>query len=172
LIPAQSTVIVVHEMPPKELGVCKCNWLTHAAEDPKCPVEFDSELNEFHIVRGPQDHMMIYYCPFCGGAAPKSKRDRLFHTLTDVERDRLVRLTKDMRTLSDVIAALGEPDLKQSVGIVVTNPERDGKPETTQSYPTMTYKHLSETADVCVTIYPTDQVGITFQGKPVKKSAE
>lgn len=159
-------------MPPrKEKGACKCEWFERAADDPKCPVEFDAELNEYHLVLGPKDHLMIYYCPFCGGSAPKSQRDRLFHKLTEAERDRLVRLTKDMRTVQEVTAAFGEPDIKHSVGMVTTNPERDGKPETTQSYPVIVYKKLSEIADVHVMIYPTDRVGISFQGKPVKKDA-
>lgn len=157
--------------PPKEKGACKCEWLERAADDPKCPVEFDAELNEYHLVRGPKDHMMIYYCPFCGGSAPKSKRGRLFHTLTDVERQRLVDLTKELRTLHDVTTAFGKADIKQAVGMVITKPERKGKPETTQSYPVMIYTKLSDIADVHVTIYPTDRVGISFQGKAVKKNA-
>ena len=157
--------------PPKEKGACKCEWLERAAEDPKCPVEFDAELNEYHLVRGPKDHMMIYYCPFCGGSAPKSKRDKLFHILTDTERRRLCELTKDMRTVQDVMTAFGEPDIKQPVGMVITEPERDGKPETTRSYPVMIYQKLSDIADVHVTIYPADRVGISFQGKAVKKNA-
>jgi hypothetical protein len=143
--------------PPKEKGACKCQWLERAADEPTCPVEFDAELNEYHLVRGPKDYMMIYYCPYCGGSAPKSRRDRLFHRLTDIEQHRLVNLTKDMRTLQDVTTAFGEADIKQPVGMVITKPEREGKPETTQSYP--------------VTIYPTDRVGVSFQGKAVKKNA-
>jgi hypothetical protein len=135
---------------------------------PRLPVEFDAELNEFHIVRGPKDFLMIYYCPFCGGSAPKSRRARLFHTLTDAERQRLVSLTKDMRTVEDVGQAFGEPDIRQPVGMVITNPERDGKPETTQSYPVLIYTKLSDVADVHVTVYPTDRVGISFQGKAKK----
>ncbi len=157
--------------PPKEKGVCKCEWLERAADDPKCPVEFDAGLNEYHLVLGPKNFRMIYYCPFCGGRAPKSRRDRLFHTLTDKERQRLVSLTKDMRTLQDVTAAFGEPDIKQPVGMVITKPEREGKPETTQSYPVIIYEKLSDIADVHVAIYPTDRVGISFQGKAVKKNA-
>jgi hypothetical protein len=145
--------------------------LEHAADDPKCPVEFDAELNEYHLVRGPKDYLLIYYCPFCGGSPPKSRRGRLFHALTDTERQRLVMLTKDMRTFQDVSRALGEPDIKQPVGLVITKPEREGKPETTQSYPVMIYQKLSDVADVHVTIYPTDRVGISFQGKAVKKNA-
>ena len=158
-------------MPPrKETGVCRCDWLERAADDPECPVEFDAKLNEYHIVRGPKDFLMIYYCPFCGGGAPKSRRDRLFHRLTDTERRRLVSLTKDMRTVQDVTRAFGEPDIRQPVGTVVTKPERDGKPETAQSYPAMIYRKISKTADVHVILYPTDRVGISFHTKGRKRA--
>jgi hypothetical protein len=157
--------------PPNEKGACKCEWLEHAADEPKCPIEFDTELNEYHLVLGPKDYMMIYFCPHCGGRAPKSRRDRLFHPLTHAERDRLVRLTKDMHTIQDVMAVFGEPDIRQPVGMIITEPERKSKPETTQSFPGMIYTKQSDTADVHVTIYPTDRVGISFQGKAVKKSA-
>jgi hypothetical protein len=157
--------------PPKEKGTCKCEWLERAADDPKTAVEFDAKLNEYHLVRGPKDYLVIYYCPFCGGSPPKSRRDRLFHKLTDAERHRLVTLTKDMRTVEDVTRAFGEPDVRQPAGMVTTNPEREGKPETTQSYPVMIYRKLSDIADVHVIIYPTERVSISFQGK-VKKHTD
>ena len=159
-------------MPPrKEKGPCKCEWLERAAGDPKTPVEFDADLNEYHIVCGPKDFLMVYYCPFCGGSAPKSRRDRLFHTLPDAERERLVTLTKEMRTIEDVTRAFGKPNIRQAVGMTITEPERDGKPETTQSYPVLIYTKLSKIADVHVTVYPTDRVGISFQGKGRKHAA-
>lgn len=157
--------------PPKEKGTCKCGWLERAADDPKTPVEFDAGMNEYHIVLGAKDILMIYYCPFCGGSAPKTRRDQLFHTLTDVELERLVTLTKDMRTVEDVTRAFGEPDIRMPVGMVITKPEGDGKPETTQSYPMLIFTKLSEIADVHVAVYPTDRVGITFQGKGKKHVA-
>jgi hypothetical protein len=76
-----------------------------------------------------------------------------------------------MRTIRDVTAAFGKPDFDQPVGMVVTSPERNGKPESTQSYPVMIYTKLSEIADVHVVVYPNDIVEITFQGKAVKKDA-
>ena len=94
----------------------------------------------------------------------------MFHRLTSAERRRLCELTKEMRTIQDVTDAFGDPDTKQHIGVVVTKPERDGKPETTQSYPVMIYRKLSDTADVHVTIYPDDRVGISFHGKAVKKN--
>jgi hypothetical protein len=128
-------------------------------------------MNEYFIAHGKSGRMMIYYCPFCGGSTPRSRRSLLFHTLTDAERHRLTNLTKDMRTVQDVTGAFGEPDIHQPVGCVITTPERDGKPETTKSYPVMIYTKLSEIADIHVTIHPADRVGISFQGKGVKKDA-
>ena len=129
------------------------------------------ELNEYHITREGGGFSMIYYCPFCGGSTPKSRRSQLFQRITDDEQRRLCDLTKDMRTVQDVTAAFGEPDIKQPVGMVQTTPERDGKPGITQGCPVMIYTKSSDIADIHVTIYPTDKVAISFQGKGVKKDA-
>lgn len=141
------------------------------ADDPKCPVEFDTALNEYHIVREGGGYSMIYYCPFCGGGTPKSRRDRLFHRISDAEQHRLCNLTKELRTVQEVTAAFGEPDIYHKIGLVTTTPESDGKPEVTKSRPVMIYTKLSKTADVHVTVYPTDRVDVHFQGKGVKKDA-
>ena len=162
-------------MPNNRIAQCKCGFLEQQANHPDSPIRFDSKLNEYHFIHptstGGEAKMMIYHCPFCGGRAPKSRRDELFDRLTHAEQHRLCELTKSMRTIQDVAAAFGEPDIRQAIGMVVTTPERDGKPEMTQSYPVMIYTKLSEIANVHVTDYPTDRVGITFQGKGVKKDA-
>ena len=162
-------------MPNNRIARCKCGFLEGWANRPDSPIRFDPELNEYHFIHRTSTSgewkMMIYHCPFCGGRAPKSRRSELFHRLTHAEQRRLCELTKSMRTTQDVTAAFGEPDIKQPVGMVITKPERDGKPETTQSYPVMIYTKLSDTADVHVTVYPTERVGITFQGKGVSTKA-
>jgi hypothetical protein len=140
-------------------------------DNPECPVEFDAELNEYHIVYGQKDYFMIYYCPFCGGKAPKSRRALLFHRIAEAELHRLCVLTKPLRTVKAVLGVFGKPDIKQPLGTVITTPERDGKPESSQSCPSMIYTKLSDTADIHVTIYPNDRVGFSFHGKPVKKDA-
>lgn len=144
---------------------CKCGQLARMAEEPRNSIEFDVQLNEYHIMRKDgSGYSLIHFCPFCGGRAPKSQRNSLFHQLTDAERHRLTELTKELRTVQDVIAGLGEPDLK-GLSMTVTTRENEGKPETTQTYPVMTYSKLSDTANINVQIYPTDRVAITFQGK-------
>ncbi len=150
---------------PSEIDECKCGLLARMAEDPRNAVDFDPQLNEYHIMRkGDGGYSLIYFCPFCGGRAPKSQRSGLFQRLTDAERHRLTELTKNLRTVQEVVAALGEPDVK-GLSMAVTTPEKDGVPETTRSYPVMTYTKLSDIANVNVRVYPTDRVAITFQGK-------
>jgi hypothetical protein len=158
-------------MPPPRKDICDCGVLERASRKSDHAIRWDDSMNEYYIAHGKNGRMMIYYCPFCGGSTPKSRRSLLFQTLTDSERQRLCTLTKDMRTIQDVTGTFGEPDIHQPVGFVITTPERDGKPETTKSYPVMIYTKLSEIADVHVTIYPSDRVGISFRGKAVTKDA-
>jgi hypothetical protein len=147
---------------------CKCDYLHKLANDPATPVKFHAKLNEYHIARKDGGFWMIYYCPFCGGHAPKSRRDEFFHKLSDKERKRLINLTKNLKTLDAVMTAFGRPDIDQPAGLVIAKPERDGIPEKTESFRVIIYTKLSITADVHVTIHPNDRVGISFLGKHKK----
>lgn len=154
-------------MPEPNRTECSCGQLARLAEDARNSIEFDARLKEYHIARqNGGGYSLIYFCPFCGGRAPKSERNKLFHQLSDMERNRLIVLTKDLRTVQEVLTALGEPDHKRS-NMTVTTPEKEGKPETTQTYEVMAYSKLSDTAIVNVQIYPNDRVAITFQAKPM-----
>ncbi len=158
-------------MPNKRIAPCKCGFLENHAGDPDSPIRFDAQMNEYHFVyatsQGGEARMNIYHCPFCGGRAPKSKRVNLFARLTDKETRRLTQLTKGLHTLEQVLAALGQADRDNAVGMTVVTPERGGKPETTQNFRTLVYTKLSDTAEIHVTVYPMDRVAITFQGKYV-----
>jgi hypothetical protein len=154
---------------PNEKGECRCGNLARLAGDPTCPVEFDEHLNEFHlthIIPNGGGYTVIRFCPFCGGSAPQSRRDSLIRGISDAERQRLYDLTKDLRTMQDVIAVFGEPDAGPPMGKIVTiPPEKEGMPETTERYPIRTYSKLSDVADVHVTVYSANKIEITFQGK-------
>ena len=162
-------------MPNNLIAPCECGFLEREANHPDSPIRFDSKLNEYHFIHrmstGEEAKMMIYHCPSCGGRAPKSRRGELFRRLDHTEKRRLCKLTERLQTIQDVTSTLGEPDIRQPVGMVVTTPERDGEPETTRSYPVMIYTKLSETADIHVIVYPLDRVAISFRGKAVKKDA-
>ena len=78
-------------MPDPNAPECDCRWLENAAEDPHVPITFDSKLKEYHLIRGGElgGTMLFYHCPFCGGRAPKSRRDALFLHVTHEEMLRL-----------------------------------------------------------------------------------
>src|SRR5947209_1768445 len=99
-------------MPDPTVPQCDCGWLEQAADDPSFPVAFDTRLNEYQFVRSGETEGRgpIYHCPFCGGSAPKSKRESLFAHLSTEELLRLSELTKDLSTVSDAIAKFGPPD--------------------------------------------------------------
>jgi hypothetical protein len=89
---------------------CKCKWLERAAAEPTDPVVCDELTGEYHITKPGGGHMVIYHCPFCGGAAPLSRRDELFAHITHAEADRLHALTAGFKTVDQAIAALGAPE--------------------------------------------------------------
>jgi hypothetical protein len=154
--------------PSNESGECKCGELARMADDPKDPVEFDPKLNEYHLPRSDNSgYSIVRFCPLCGGRAPASKRASLFQKLDETERHRLSELTKDLRTVQDVIAAFGQPDVRIPLRMTVITPEKQGLPETSQSYPVMIYNNLSEVAVIHATVYPNDKVAISFQTKPM-----
>src|SRR4051812_17113574 len=87
---------------PQRKDICDCGVLERASRETDHAIRWDESMNEYYIAYGKSARMMIYYCPFCGGSTPKSRRILLFHTLTDTERHRLTNLTKDMRTVQEV----------------------------------------------------------------------
>src|SRR4051812_36986078 len=91
---------------------CRCGWLNTAADDPSIPLAFDAKLNEYQLVTSGQfeGRMPIYFCPFCGMSAPKSKRASLFAHVTHDELYRLGELTRDVSTVGDALAKFGPPD--------------------------------------------------------------
>lgn len=154
---------------------CKCGYLERAADDPNSPFVFDPELNEYNFeypspcgdggCEGAKASLVIYHCPFCGGAAPASKRELLFAVIPAEEQRRLYSLLEGIKTLEEAIGILGPPDDDSPHGVTETYPEQKGKPPTVQSFRTLTYRQLSETAEVCITDSPTDRVHVMLWGK-------
>ena len=116
--------------------LCDCNTLQEAADNPLLPIEFDSQVNEFHLVYkdGSQGHSILYHCFFCGGKAPESKRHLLFATISEDERFRLRELTKPLKTLDDVLAEFGKPDQDREDGIMIMLLETEDNPPEEQWY--------------------------------------
>ncbi len=156
--------------------LCCCDYLERAAIDPESPIEFDTVTNEYQFkFQGPggkgKGSLIIYHCPFCGGAAPESLRSALFETVTSSERERLDILCKDIYTLDDAINILGRPDQDDPKGVIVQSPEKDGNPPSTRSYRTLTYENLSKTVAVHITDYLKDRVFVEYQGKCIESKS-
>jgi hypothetical protein len=162
---------------------CTCRYLEHAADDPASPIVFDAELNEYNFeypspcgdgsCEAGKASLRIYHCPFCGGAAPESKRPALFTTFTPEEQGRLYRLFDGMQTLQDVVEALGPPDEDKERGLTVRVPEQEGKAPTLRRFRTLRYCRLSDTADVEVYADPAEgKVQVTLMGKYIGAPVE
>jgi hypothetical protein len=150
---------------------CQCGWLDGAMRDPHVPVGFDSKVNEYYIESRSEKseltgHMPIYYCPFCGGAPPPSLRASLFEHITAEEHMRLNELTKNLRTVPEVLATFGSPDEDIPDGFAETTPEKEGQPARTIVLRVLRYQNLSSTALVDAIVHNDDRVSFSFITKP------
>ena len=152
---------------------CRCGFLRRAADDPRLPIVFDRPTGEYHFRyrEGDAKHfatLVIYHCPFCVGAAPKSKRRSLFHVIPPGEERRLVALL-DGITTREAMRKPGTPDEDDPRGAGVQHPEHGGRPPTTQWYRTLRYTKLSAVADVWFTERGDGRAYWQLQGKPKKR---
>ena len=141
---------------------CTCGFLTRCAKDPTSPITWDERLNEFHITYRHGEstgELMVYHCPFCGGATPPSRRGELFHEVTPAERQRLETLFGGATTVADCLRRFGPPDQDLSEGMVT---ESDGERETFRS---LWYRSLSMTVDVAVVVRTDGSIWTSFSGK-------
>ena len=145
---------------------CQCGSLERAAENPDSLVVFDTMTNEYHIVdtvHG-RSELVVYYCFFCGGKAPISKRGELFARVSPDEKARLVSLCKDIRTFDDAMRVFGPPDQDMPSGLMLEVVNESGSSEST-FHRVIVYTGLSDAADVRFTHTLGDQVSTSFQGK-------
>lgn len=153
-------------MPDPNAPECDCRNLERLSKEPSVPIEFDEKLNEYHILGTNGAQIMIYHCPFCGGRTPRSHRDELFMHITHAETERLKDLTRDLKTLDDVLNAFGSPDFDSPTGCSVTKDDSTGRPKTTY-YRQLTFTGLSDTANVDAVVGLNNQVQFSFMPKHV-----
>jgi hypothetical protein len=162
---------------------CGCGFLERAADDPNSPVRFSPSVGEYQIdfpspcsgetCPEAKAYLVIYHCPFCGGAAPPSKRETHFTYISDQEGARLHRMFTGMRTLEEVVRAVGSPDDDVERGLTVREPEKEGKPPRLKTYRILRYAHLSNAADVEVYADPVEgNVQVTLMGKYIGPPVE
>ncbi len=147
---------------------CTCGALQRHADDPHIPIRFDDLTHEFHLAHGPPGAagaLVLYHCPFCGGAAPTSKRPLLFAQIPLDEQQRLSKILNPLRTLQQAIDSLGPPDRDQPSGRITMNPESNGSPPTAQHHRVLTYEHLSPVATIAFIEDPAGHATWMLTGK-------
>jgi hypothetical protein len=141
---------------------CKCRSLQMSASHPEKPISFDKRMNEYHINYGNGGYLMVYHCPFCGGAAPKSRRGKFFAVIPEREDKRLFELTKDIKTMEEAIAKLGKPDFDAPRFSGSTRGKN--KPMEIEYSRCLIYKKLSDFAEVQIFEYG-DYIRKVFSAK-------
>ncbi len=149
---------------------CTCGYLHNRAVEPENPIVFDEATNEFQLKYfDSQDNcpamLVIYHCPFCGGAAPKSKRTLLFATISSHETNRLLEVLAPIKTINDAIHSFGAPDVDNH--LINRSPEQDGTPSTIEYHRKISFCGLSTVANVDICERPDGTVYWSLSGKPL-----
>jgi hypothetical protein len=149
---------------------CTCDYLQNAAADPDNPISFDQQTGEYQFTYQEADcegisTLVIYHCPFCGGAAPESKRALLFAVVSRREEERLAQILAPIRTIDEALQRFGKPDFNDYVK--VHQPEQAGKPPSVEYHRQIRYEKLSDVADVWIEEYPDGRASWQLQGKYV-----
>jgi hypothetical protein len=157
-------------------AICECKYLQRAADDPDVPIVFDQRTNEYHYrYQEPSSavpaNLMIYHCPFCGGAAPVSKRPSLFHVVSSEEQSRLVELLEPFCSIQELVKVLGKPDDDTPAGMWEKQYELDDRPSRAAPCRMLTYKSLSDVAEIHVFERPNGTIGWSLSGKLRRETA-
>jgi hypothetical protein len=126
-------------------------------------------MNEYHLHHA-RGQMTIYYCLFCGGRTPASRRASFFAHVSDTERSLLSSLLAGITTEKEVLQRFGRPDEETDFGVISVVPEKDKKPEHGTAARQLKYTRLSEVAVVIFNAYGDGRVTRTWYSKPEKKA--
>lgn len=159
---------------PERKDDCTCDRLQWAVHEPRVPIAFDAKLGEYHLERREEDgYEIVFFCPFCGGRTPESKRDELFQFVSQAEKDRLRETYFDvLHTVDDVRRVLGEPDLEIRQGLWMSPPRLCDEPDAVQTFPSLMYYKLSPMANVSVIVYPSGEVQWSLSAKQIVERNE
>jgi len=142
--------------------LCACNYLQHAVDHPRNPITFDPQTSEYQFSYGGAK-LVIYHCPFCGGAAPESKRHLLFARIPPEEEQRLAKLLDGIETIEQSHEELGTPDFEGTSRS--EHPENDDAGPRIHHHREIRYHNLSDVADVWITERPDGKIFWQLQGR-------
>ena len=90
---------------------CHCGTVESLAADRQFAIEYDKKLNEYNLVsRDETFYYRLYFCFFCGGKLPESKRASLFTEPSAEEMKEVARILSDVTSIQQAIQILGKPD--------------------------------------------------------------
>jgi hypothetical protein len=87
---------------------CTCKMLQNWARNPKMPIKYNDNTKEYALVGRASIRVFIFYCPFCGGRLPESKRPS-YQPAADEVKD-LRALMRDVTNVGSIRRILGKPD--------------------------------------------------------------
>lgn len=145
---------------------CSCKIVKLWAKDPRIPIEFDKELNEYSIVyRDPSGNhsLLLYHCPRCGGRLPKSRRNELFFKPSRSECRRLEKLLRGVQSIDAVVKILGRPNKRcRAIRFPAREKAIYGYKNIKRSF---IYSGLAKTVDVDIQEYDNGKIGISYAPK-------
>jgi hypothetical protein len=90
---------------------CGCATVESLASHRQCPIEYDEKLNEYNLVSlDKKVRYRMYYCFFCGGKLPESKRGSLCTAPSDNEMKEVTEILTRVRSIQQAMEVLGKPD--------------------------------------------------------------
>lgn len=94
-------------------GYCNCGNPEYWIKDSSVPIKFDKKMNEYYIPHGTEmkSLLVMYYCFFCGGKLPDSKRGSFFTNPSRKEVKEMLSIVKNITDEKEMERLLGEPDL-------------------------------------------------------------
>jgi hypothetical protein len=99
-----------HGWPGRGDRPCECGVMESLVQD--CPqlIEFDSVMNEFHVLLyNPKGKLQVYYCIACGGKPPESLRHTFFEAPSSSDYDEAWARMADLKDENDFIREFGAP---------------------------------------------------------------
>src|SRR5437660_1532175 len=95
---------------------CQCGYPDKWAANPNCPVEFDQTFNEYRLILKDEcSYYVLYFCFYCGGELPESKRAAMFAQPDKGELESAYAQLEGATSVADVLHRLGKPDAIEPV---------------------------------------------------------
>ena len=99
-----------HGWPERGNRRCECGVMESLVKDYPQLMEFDSKMNEFHILQSnPNGKVQIYYCIACGGNPPESLRHTFFEAPSAMDYEEAWSRIEHLKDEDDFVREFGAP---------------------------------------------------------------